>query len=168
MRKIVMIVVVPAMVLGACSTVRESRVNPFNWFGRGQETSTVSVNTNALIPVKSGLMTRPAPATYSGLPISKVTKLKVERIPGGAIINVTGISRIQGAHTAELKAENDGLPVKGVITYRFLVLPPAQTTGVGPEQSREVHVAAHLTDQEMIGVRSIKVVAATNAMTSRR
>lgn len=173
MRKTLSILLISTLTLTACGAVRESRVNPFNWFGQARSVPTQKENTNPLIPEKQGIGLfaglREQDAIYAGRPFEQVTDLTIERVPGGAIIRATGLAARQGYYAVQLTPENeDELPVDGVLTYRLEGVRPNTNTNVGTEPTREVIAARRLTDQEMAGVRSIRVEGQLNALVSRR
>ncbi|MEQ9693205.1 hypothetical protein [Shimia sp. SDUM112013] len=164
MRKTILLLLVSATALSAC----QSRYNPFNWFGNGEE---VVVDPNAeppnpLLPERSALA-RPEEA-YPGVPVTRIDELKIERVADGAIIRATGTADRHGVFDLKLRPLNDGEPVDGVLTYEFLGVHPKYPPGVGSEASRRVIVAHALTDQQLQGVRTIRVQAFQNAMQARR
>ncbi|SFS56569.1 hypothetical protein SAMN04488040_0987 [Sulfitobacter marinus] len=173
MRKIFSAILVSTLVLTGCSTVRDSRVNPFNWFGsaRSEPIASSEASTNPLIPQSSGLFSgmRKAKATYAGRSFDQVTDLTIERIPGGAIVRATGLAARQGIYEVRLTPENpEEMPVDGVLTYRLEGVAPAKNTAIGPKPTREVIAGRKLTDQMLAGVRVIRVEGQRNAMTARR
>lgn len=173
MRKTLSILLISTLTLTACGAVRESRINPFNWFGQSRsEAIQPKKNTNPLIPTKSGGIfagLRAQDAIYEGRPFEQVTNLTIERIPGGAIIRATGLAARQGYYSVQLTPANeDELPVDGVLTYRLEGVRPTQNTAIGTKPTREVIAARRLTDQELRGVRSIRVEGQLNALVSRR
>jgi hypothetical protein len=174
MRKTLSILLISTLTLTACGSVRESRVNPFNWFGQAQsEPVQTKKNTNPLIPEKRGVGLfaglREKNNLYVGIPFEQVTNLTIERVPGGAIIRATGLAARQGYYAVQLTPANeDELPVDGVLTYRLEGVRPNKNTAVGTVPTREVIAGRQLTDQEMAGVRSIRVEGQLNALVSRR
>ncbi len=134
----------------------QSRLNPRNWFGRDKE----SLNS-------ASVTVAPVNVDPHGL-VDNVIKLKVDRLPGGAIINALGLPKTQGFWEAELVPLNGEAPVKGVLTYEFRLLPPAALANAGSKISREVVVGRFVSDQNLIGVRRIRVIAAANSRTVRR
>ncbi|MGB3243647.1 MAG: hypothetical protein WBB25_03895 [Sulfitobacter sp.] len=164
---------VVTLFLSACG-FRDSRINPLNWFGRGQSVpiaEQTQQNTNPLIPRKGGLFTRDrsADADYAGRPFEQVTGLVVERVPGGAIIRATGLAARQGIYDVRLTPANeDELPVDGVLTYRLEGIRAAQPTPVGAVATREVVAARKVTDQALSGVGQIRVEGQQNAQVARR
>lgn len=170
MRKSIIAVVVAGVTLssvGACSSVSASRYNPLNWFGSSEEVNVSNGEVNALIPAKSKGLFKKTDYVYPGTPVGQVTDVKIERTVSGAIIRVTGVADVVGAHSVKLQPENGGKPVKGVLTYQLLAI---QDSGVGggSELSRELIVAHALTTQQLQNVRTIKVVAGRNARQTRR
>lgn len=100
--------------------------------------------------------------------IQQITDLRLERVPGGAIINATGLAARQGYFDAALVPLNQGTPVGGVLGYQFRVQPPVVATPVGTPRSREVIVGLFVTDQTLASVRSIRVSGAANALEVKR
>ncbi|MBI1219367.1 MAG: hypothetical protein GC186_12540 [Rhodobacteraceae bacterium] len=159
MKKPLLAALVLTLALGACSGFRQSRMNPFNWFGGSKKAAPVAVDPATGVAL--------APADTRDL-VAEVETLVVERRPGGAIIRATGLAPTQGWWNAALAVENDGKPVKGVLTYRFVISPPLGATPVSTPQSREVTVAIYLSDAQMDGVTQITVTGLNNARSSRR
>ncbi|KIN64930.1 Lipoprotein [Sulfitobacter noctilucicola] len=172
MPKTLPLILAAAMTLTACASVRESRVNPFNWFGQSRSVPVErEVNTNPLIPQGGGLFSnkRNEPVIYAGRPFEQVTNLTVERVPGGAIIRATGLAARQGIYEVQLTPENeDEEPVDGVLAYRLEGVRPAQNTAVGTPPTREVVAARRVTDSQLAGVRRIRVEGQLNAQVARR
>jgi len=163
---------VSTLVLTSCGAVRDSQINPFNWFGRSTSQPIAQTeNTNPLIPQRSGIFRRRSAQvdTYAGIPFEEIIDLKVERVAGGAVIRATGRAARQGVYQVQLTPQNeDELPVDGVLTYRLEGLRPGFQTPVGAAPTREVTAARKLTDQDLRGVRSIRVEGQVNARVARR
>jgi len=141
--------------LAACGTIRESRINPFNWFGKAESQPT----------------TLPAAQEISDgrVPVAQLTRMDLKQMPGGAILSVAGLPPTQGWWNAELIAlDPDEAAVDGVLTYRLVVAKPRSLTPVSTPQSRELTAAHFLSDQTLAGVRRVVVVAAQNSMSSSR
>lgn len=174
MRKTLTIMLISTLTLAACGAVRDSRVNPLNWFGQSRSVpveATQVAPVNPLIPRRNGLFSnaRAEAEAYNGKPFEQVTNLTVERIPGGAIIRATGLAARQGIYAVQLTPVNeDEEPVDGVLTYRLEGVRPARATPVGSVPTREVVAARQLTDQELSGVRQIRVEGQLNAQVTRR
>ena len=159
---------IAAFLLSNCNT----RANPANWFGNGRSAPVEAqdgATTNPLIPKSTRRSRRNEPVPYQGAPIDSVTALKLDPIPGGVIVRANGVARMQGGYEAVLTPENEEvLPVKGVLTFRMEVRLPATQRPVGDARTREITVARRLTDQDLAGVRSIRVEAERNALSARR
>ncbi|NNE53060.1 MAG: hypothetical protein HKN30_11745 [Sulfitobacter sp.] len=172
MRKTLILLLVSSLALAACGAVRESRINPFNWFGPSRSEPVQSQeNTNPLIPRGGGLFSRARAeeAIYVGLPFEQITDLKVEKVPGGAIIRATGLAARQGIYAVQLTPENEEeAAVDGVLTYRLEGVRPTRATPVGAKPTREVTAARRLTDRELRGVRTIRVEGQQNVRVVRR
>ncbi|OAN98054.1 hypothetical protein [Sulfitobacter geojensis] len=172
MRKTIPLLLAATLGLGACTAISESRVNPLNWFGQSRSEPVAQVeNTNPLIPRSGGLFAnkRAADAVYNGRPFEQVTDLTIERVPGGAVIRATGLAARQGIYAVQLTPENEEeLPVDGVLTYRLEGVRPTAATAIGTKPTREVIAARHVTDQQLAGVRRIRVEGQLNAQVARR
>lgn len=171
MRITVSALLVSTLTLSACGGFRDSRVNPFNWFGRSEPApvATTVEETNPLIPGSTGLFrSNRAPEVYQGQPIDTVSDLVIERVPGGAIIRATGVAAVQGVYDVRLTPANeDEAPVDGVLTYRIEGLRQAGTPQ-GTPATREVIVARKVTSQMLANARTIRVEADRNALQARR
>jgi hypothetical protein len=173
MRKTISILLLSTFALGACG-LQDSRVNPFNWFGqsRSEPVGTAPTeSTNPLIPRGGGIFSgrRPVEAVYLGQPFQQVTDLTVEPVPGGAVIRATGLAERQGIYAVQLTPANEEeLPVNGVLTYRLEGVLPSRATAIGQVPTREVIAARRLTDQQLRGVNVIRVEGQLNAQVARR
>ncbi len=131
-----------------------SKVLPWNWFGKQEVTS---------LEPKEGY---PDVAEDPRELVAQVTSLEIKPTQGGAIVSASGLPPTQGWWGAELLAENDGKPVDGVVSYRFVVAWPdpgsPPSTRVLTPQSREVTVAAFLSNVRLAEVKKIIVIGATN------
>lgn len=172
MRKTLTLLLVSSLTLAACGTIRDSRVNPFNWFGQSRsEPVEAQESTNPLIPKGGGLFSKQSAIDeiYLGQPFEQITNLTIERVPGGAIIRATGLAARQGIYAVQLTPENEEEePVDGVLTYRLEGVRPDKNTAVGAKPTREVIAARQLTDRQLAGVRVIRVEGQQNALASRR
>ena len=162
--KPVLALTLAALVLTGCGTIRDSRLNPFNWFGNSREVEVTDVEVNPLIPgERRGIFSRPD-AVYRGVPIDQVLELQIDRTRSGAIIVARGLAARQGPYQVQLRPETeDGVPVDGVLTYYFDVVYPGYNTDVGPEQTRRVTVAQSISNQTLSETRVVRVIGAQNA-----
>ena len=141
--------------LTGCSTIGESRFNPFNWFGSNQEES--------LAPLEDSRTNERRPL------VREITALVVEQTPGGAIVRVTGLPPEQGWFAPELVSLNiDGEPIDGVLSYSFRAVPPKGPTRVSTRQSRELTAAVFVPELILQRVRVIQVTGALNSRAARR
>ncbi|MDV4144461.1 hypothetical protein [Shimia sp. FJ5] len=158
---------IAALGVSACS----SRLNPFNWFGGSEEvalTEEERAKQNPLIPQEGpGLLGKRPDPGYLGTPVASVDELRVERTPGGAIIRATGTGTVQGGYAIKLDPRNEGKPVKGVLSYDMKAVQNPRYP-VGPASARRLIVGHKLTNQQLEGVRVIKVYSQSNARQARR
>ena len=136
----------------SCGRVAESRLNPMNWFGRSENT-VVSAQPVATDPRNL---------------VSQVLSLRVEQVPGGAIVHATGLPPRQGFYNGELVQVSRGAESGGVLSFEFRTASPFTTTRVGTQQSREVIVGRFVSQQTLGSVSQIRVTGARNALTVRR
>ncbi|SLN10162.1 hypothetical protein [Ruegeria meonggei] len=173
MLKPLSILMVTALTLSACTSWRESRVNPSNWFGPSTPSvaETSPDDANALVPQEkegSGLFARPDPEDTS-VAIAKIDELRLDPTPGGAIVYVSGTAARQGAYNAQLVRVNSEENQKnGVLEYTFKVNYPNYATNQGTERSRMVSDAANVSQQDLQGIRLVRVVGQQNTLESRR
>lgn len=139
------------LVLSSCGRVRDSRLNPFNWFGRSEQTET--------------LQTVQKPTDQRPL-VADVVSMNVEPYSGGAIVRATGISPTQGWWDAELVDVETDEP--GHLILEFRLFPPVAEQGVNTPRSREVTVAMTLSPARLENISRITVQGASNARTTRR
>ncbi|MBV0911738.1 hypothetical protein [Anianabacter salinae] len=154
MRTTILLASLLVMIVAGCSS--GSRLNPRNWFG-GSEAVTNPDLRRADIAAQD-----PRPL------VNQVTAFAVEQVPGGAILRATGLPVRQGYFDGELIPVADERPIDGILSYQFRINPPVTTTAQGPQPSREVIVARFVSDQTLEGVSQIQVVAAQNALGTRR
>jgi hypothetical protein len=155
MKRLITACLIATIAVAGCARVRDSKLNPFNWFGRSKAEQTVVVDSN-------GIPQDPRPL------VQQVTALDVARQPGGAIVRASALPPTQGWWEAELLPENDGIAVDGVLTYRFVVKQPLEATRSSTPQSRELTAAVYLSDIRLQDVRKIVVQGASNSMSTSR
>ena len=173
MRSLVTVLMISSLTLAGCSGLRDSRVNPANWFGKSQTVQRAAPvpgeTTNPLIPEKrTSILQRKSDAErYIGTPIYAVEGVVIERSAGGAIIKATGLSLRQGAFDVRLWPENGGKPANGVLTYTLRAIQRIDTPQ-GPVQTRRVEAGQFVSSQTLDQVSEVRVLAQTNTATSRR
>lgn len=144
-----------ALGLGACGPVRDSRLNPMNWFGRD--------STETLVPA-GGWNT----GTDRRALVPVVTDLEVIQTTGGALVRASGLTAAQGYWDVELRPVNDERPLDGALIYEFVVAAPRTQTAVSTEASRTVTAGVKISNTRLAGVRRIIVRGAENARTVNR
>lgn len=164
MRQLTLLLLMAVFGLGACT----SNWNPVNWFGRSKEVAVQpAAAVNPLIPVSNNILKRPE-AQYGGIQVASITELKIERVANGALIRVRGVADVQGSFDVRLVPQNQGDAASGVLSFELRALHPPHAVRGGSEQSRQVTVAHRMTEQQLQGVRTIRVSARENARQSRR
>ena len=140
-----------AVALAGCGKVRDSKLNPFNWFRKSKPRETI---------VLPGAETDPRPL------VDTVLSMQVEPIPGGAVVRARGVTPTQGWWNAELVKRD--VEEEGVLVYEFRLQSPPNRTDVSTQQSREIDVAIYLSDVKLQNVHEIVVQGAKNARSARR
>lgn len=155
MHKPVLAAMAMVLALGACGTMRDSRMNPMNWFGRSS-TETLApaggwqggTDRRALVPV--------------------VTEMEAIPTTGGALLRATGVTETQGWWDVELRPVNRERPVDGALIYEFVVAEPREATPVSTAASRTVTAGVKISNERLAGVRRIIVRGAQNARSINR
>ncbi|MBL4767996.1 MAG: hypothetical protein JKY94_09825 [Rhodobacteraceae bacterium] len=171
MHKSLTVLLTAGLLLSSCGW-SDSSVNPKNWFGSSKEipVGTEAGDINPLIPKKKNsiLNSKEKPVDI-GIPIAKISQLRIERTSSGAIIHATGIGAREGVYGARLVPDTPGeTPENGILSYTFRVFYPQGTTAFGTDRTRRVDVARSVSNQQMAGVRSIRVSGTDNAREARR
>ncbi len=141
--------------VAGCAGGRESRLNPFNWFGRAEPVAATPV-AQQLVPADGRL------------PVREITALRIEKVPAGAIVHATGLPPRQGYFNAALVPLTQSAAEAGVLTLQLRATPPLTATRTGTPQSRELLVGLFVSEQSLQGVSQIRVLAETNALAVRR
>ena len=168
MRTFVAVLVISSMVLSGCSRLRDSRLNPGNWFGGGSSRPVASAasETNPLIPRETRIRRRDRREVYTGTPVDQVTDVRIETTTAGAIVRVTGVSLQQGAYDVRLVADNDGDPVNGVLTMRLMAVQPRDTPQGSP-RLRTLHAGRFVSNNDLAISNTIRVIGARNERSAR-
>lgn len=155
MKTPVMALVCAALVLGACGGLRESRMNPRNWFGESRQAERPSLGqTSAMID------NRPL--------VPEVTTLTIERTSSGGIIRAESVMPVAGWWDPELLAENFGRPVDGVLTLRFVAAAPRQPVPAANPAARTITAVRAIGMADLDTISEVVVVGANNARRVRR
>lgn len=104
--------------------------------------------------------------------VPEVTGLEVAPTTTGAIVSARGLPPTQGYWGAELVPENQGQPVNGVITYRFVLAnPPAKSPDsqrVATPWSREVTAGAFINSTRFAQTTKVVVIGANGSRSAGR
>lgn len=150
MTRLLSVALVASIALAGCGFVRESKLNPFNWFGRSEPAERVAT------------VEKPADPRFL---VEDVVSMDIESYSGGVIVRAKGITPTQGwwdAELVELKQDDDSH-----LVLEFRLLAPLTKTDVNTPRSREVVVAKTLSPQRLEYISKITVQGANNARTSR-
>ena len=143
---------------GSASSV--SSLNPFNWFGGGNATPGADDRALSLAPARGyaqAVDTRPL--------ISQITALSADKTASGVIIRATGLAPAQGYHSAGLVAVAS--PNARELVFEFRARPPQRTARIGPVRLRELVAGVHLTRAQLVGIRTVRIIAGQNSRTVR-
>ncbi|SFR47968.1 hypothetical protein [Litoreibacter janthinus] len=152
MTRTILAILAISLTVTACGRIRDSRINPFNWFGRDRAEQSVVAD--------EALLRDPRPF------VAEVLSLKVEPTPEGAIIRAVGLPGLQGYWNAELlEVDRDDL---STLTYEFRVTPPPYQTRQSTQRSREIFVGKAVSTTRLNKVRTITVIGQTNRRAVRR
>ncbi|WP_298847992.1 hypothetical protein [uncultured Ruegeria sp.] len=169
------VLIIATLTLTACSSWRDSRVNPSNWFGSSRSVSAETTSdpnaADALVPKQGdgrGLFSR-RDVEDTSIPIGQIDELRIDSTPTGAIIYAAGTAVRQGAYNARLvSVESDENQKNGILEFVFRVTYPSSETPQGSERTRMVSDAVNISSQELEGIRLVRVVGQQNALESRR
>jgi len=149
------LLLVATLAVSACGGLRESRLNPRNWFGSSTEDARPELG--------------PSSDVIDGRPlVPAVTAMTIESTSSGAIVRAEAVMPSAGWWDAQLLPENYGRPVGGVLTFRFVAAAPV-TPAPGPtEATRTITAVVALTQAQLDTASEIVVVGETNSRRSRR
>lgn len=142
---------VAVLVLTSCGAVRDSRLNPFNWFGRSERVETIAPLQRAVDP---------------RLLVADVVALDIEPYTSGAIVRATGVMESQGWWQAELVEVEGDDPTHLVLDFR--ILPPVSQTAVGSQRTREVTAAMTVSPRRLEDITRVTVQGERSARMTRR
>lgn len=149
-------VLAATILIGGCSGIGQSALNPVNWFAADDSAPT-------LVPeggFRDRLDNRPA--------VAEVTRMTVEPVQGGAIVQAVGLPPTQGWWDAELRPEGDLAAVAGELRLDFVVAAPRSATPAGPPRSREVSAGVFVPASVLATTQRITVQGASGARSVTR
>lgn len=84
----------------------------------------------------------------------------------GYVLVARGVAPTQGFHTAALAPVDDGRPdAAGIVTFRFIALPPGVPEAVGPDRTRGLQAAAYIPTRALRDMRGVRVTGANTTRT---
>lgn len=149
MKKSLLTLLVVALTVTGCSTIRDSRINPRNWFGSSR------AERPALGPVSDTVDNRAL--------VAQITALSIEPTSSGGLLRAEGVTATAGWWDGELVAGNFARPEAGVLTLRFVAAAPREPVADTGIQSRTLIAVYALTQAQLDSVASIVVTAEGNS-----
>lgn len=144
-----------ALTLAGCAGVRDSRINPMNWFGasRAEERADLGRTSNVID-------NRPM--------VGEVSAMVIERTSSGAIVRAEAVMPVAGYWDPELLAENFGRPQNGVLTLRFVAAAPREAIPAQNIAARTITAVYTLNQAQLDTVAEIVVTGQNNSRRARR
>jgi len=171
MRKFMAVLVISSVALTGCGRLRDSKVNPANWFGTRSPRPVATApgeptEINPLIPQQTTVFRRDKSEKYIGTPVANVISMSIEKLPTGAILHVIGISQLQGAYNVRLTSDSKGDPVNGVLTFKLKAIQPLDQAQ-GPQQARTLHVARFVSNGDLERASVIQIIGGQNVISRK-
>lgn len=166
MRRQVIISGLVLSLLAGCATVRESKFNPLNWFGKS-EAVTVDQNGQPVVVLKTLAPRKGYPAFTDTRPLAPaLSDVKMVKSASGAIVTATAPLPSLGYYDAELVA----VPSEraDTLVFDFRLRPPSEAAPQGSAAQRHITAAKSLSTAEIAGIRTVIVKAANGARQVRR
>lgn len=144
-----------ALTLAGCGTIRESRINPMNWFGESRQSERPDLGRTSSV-----IDNRPM--------VPEVSTLVIERTSSGAIIRAEAVMPTAGWWDPELLTENFGRPVDGVLTLRFVAAAPREPVPAPNVAARTITAVYAINQADLDTIAEIVVTGQGNARRIRR
>lgn len=152
MTRTIAILAVTALILSGCARVRDSKVNPANWFGKTTIPQTAPADLPPLVPASRVKRT----VDSRGL-VASVGQVQVTPTPEGALVRAVG-SAGGRAYSAELvEAGRDGT----TMSFEFRAREAASAG------SRQISVATFLDNADIGGIRTFRIIGQSNSQLVR-
>ena len=146
---------IASLAVSGCGGLRESRMNPRNWFGHSRSAERPDLGqTSAVVD------NRPL--------VPAVSEMSIERTSSGAIVRAEAVMPSAGWWDAALVPEDFGRPHDGVLTFRFVAAAPRTPTPETNPAARTLVAAFALTQAQLDTTAEIVVVGETNSRRARR
>ena len=171
MRSFMTVLVISSVALAGCSGLRDSKVNPANWFGKNKAGRVATApgqpaSENPLIPTSTSIFKRDKREIYIGTAVDNVVAMSVEPLPSGAIIRVTGVSRQQGAYDVRLTSDNNDEPVDGILRLKLEAVQPIDTPQ-GSQSARTVQVGKFISSDDIENTNVIQIIGGQNVISRK-
>lgn len=166
MRQKVLMAGLVLSLLAGCGSLRESRFNPLNWFGKS-EAVTVDENGQRLVVLKTLAPRNGYPDFVDTRALApNITALDVRKSASGAIVVATTQVPTLGYYDAELRPAG---PVEdGVLTLEFRLRVPTGVQPRGADHQRRITAARSIQNVELQQIKRIVVTSADGARQVRR
>lgn len=155
MKTPLILVLAASVALTGCSTVRESRINPMNWFNSSREEARPELGETGAVEDHRPL-------------VPQVTTMTIERTSSGAIVRAEAVMPSVGWWDAQLVPENFGRPQGGTLTFRFVAARPRQPVAAASEAARTISAVYALTQAQLDTTSDVVVVGESNSRRARR
>jgi hypothetical protein len=152
-------IVIPLLLLslvGACSQISSSRLNPTNW-------SRTDESPPSLIP-EENMIKGIAKRVYAGTPVYQIADLKLEPTSDGKILVVTAYATRTGAANVEFEAVETA--PAGELHYILKSEIDARLP-VGTPTNRQLTAGKFLSTGTLKGIRKIVIIGDTNSISIR-
>ncbi|ATG47190.1 hypothetical protein CEW89_06170 [Celeribacter ethanolicus] len=166
MRRQVIISGLVLSLLAGCATVKESRFNPLNWFGKSEPVA-VDANGQQVVTIKSLAPRKGYPVFVDTRPLAPtISDVQVVQSASGAIVTATAALPSTGYFDAEL------VPVASeradTLVLEFRLRTPEGAAPAGTSAQRRITAARSLSFDAIAGIRTIIVKGADGARQVRR
>jgi len=131
-------------------------LNPFGWFGGRKKADAAET----LAP--RGGYVQDIDFRSS---VDQITALNAEKTADGVILRAVGLPPTQAYYDAELVPVASDSATR--LDFEFRISPPLQRPRVGTAFSREVYVATFLSQQDLRGIREVRVIGLRNSRSTR-
>ncbi|MBN8293213.1 hypothetical protein JI664_14655 [Rhodobacter sp. NTK016B] len=150
------LLLIASLSVAGCGGLRDSRMNPRNWFGSSSEEA-----------ARPELGETSNVADFRPL-VPQVTGLTIERTSSGAIIRADAVMPSAGWWDPQLVAENFGRPQGGVLTFRFVAAAPRTPVAAPSAAARTISAVYAMTQAQLDTTVEVVVVGETNSRRARR
>jgi hypothetical protein len=151
-------ILILSLALSSCTSLRNSRVNPLNWFK--PETS---AGKKSLIPQESMLRRKPK-VIYAGTPVHVINLATFEPTIDGKILRIAAQTASMGASDIRIETLDD----QGDGVMRLVVkavLPAGAPTGT--DKNRAISAARFFSNQDLEKYKTFEVSGANNSIRLR-